>query len=64
MICRTSRYSRNNWSDLKNRVITSLEELMDKGSIDRATLEVMLSLISNATVKEEVFYERKRSEDN
>ena len=64
MICRTSRYSRNNWSDLKNRVIASLEELMNKGSIDRATLEVMLSLINNATVKEEVFYERKRSKDN
>lgn len=64
MIYKTNRYNKNNWPDLKNRVIASLEELMNKGSIDRATLEVMLSLINNATVKEEVFYERKRSEDN
>lgn len=63
MIYKTNRYNKNNWPDLKNRVITSLEMLIENGSIDKSTVEVMLSLVNNAVIRERSSYGRKGSED-
>ena len=64
MTYKTSRCDKNNWNDLKERVVTSLEALINNGNLDKATVEVMLSLIKTAVIKEKGYYERERCKDN
>lgn len=54
----------NEWDKLKESIIVNITHVMNNSDVDGKTLEVMLSLVDNAVIRNRRNDGRKKGKDN